>query len=112
VAQAVKFYTDEHVARAIVRGLRARGVDVMTAAEAGLSGAADSEHLQRAWSESRVTLTQDHDFLRLHAEGIEHAGIAYAPQHSSIGEIIRWLMLIFQVLNADEMRGRVEFFKR
>jgi uncharacterized protein with PIN domain len=111
VAQAVKFYTDEHVARAVVRGLRARGVDVITAMEAKMSAAADAEHLKRAKLESRVIVTQDHDFLRLHAEGIEHAGIAYAPQRSSIGDLIRWLMLIHQILNADEMRGRVEFLK-
>ena len=36
MGQRVRFYTDEHVPRAAIRGLRQRGVDVLTAAEAGL----------------------------------------------------------------------------
>jgi hypothetical protein len=38
----IRFYTDEHVPRAVVRGLRARGVDVSTVAEADMLGAADA----------------------------------------------------------------------
>src|SRR5690242_6456158 len=98
MGRRVSFYADEHVAKAVVRGLRERGVDVMTVIEAGLMGAADEEHLAHARSEGRVIFTQDDDFLRLHAAGMEHAGIAYAPQHTPIGEVIRGLMLIYQVL--------------
>jgi predicted nuclease of predicted toxin-antitoxin system len=109
VAEAVKYYTDEHVARAVARGLRERGVDVLMAADAGMLSASDREHLEFALREGRVVFTQDDDFLRLHAAGAEHAGIAYMPQGSSIGEMIRGLMLVFQVLDADEMRNHVEF---
>ena len=109
MAQAVKFYTDEHVARAVARGLRHRGVDVLTVAEAGLLQAEDAAHLQFASQENRTIFTQDDDFLRLHAAGVEHAGIAYAPQGTSIGNIIRGLMLIYQVLDTEDMRGHVEF---
>jgi uncharacterized protein DUF5615 len=109
VAQTVRFYTDEHVAKAVVRGLRERGVDVLTAAEAKMLGAADEEHLRRALQDFRVVVTQDHDFLRLHANGLEHAGIAYAPQGTPIGEIIRGLMMVYQVLDAQEMSRHVEF---
>jgi hypothetical protein len=56
-----------------------------------------------------VLFTQDEDFLRLHAVGVEHGGIAYAPQGSSVGEIIRGLMLIYQVLESDDMAGHVEY---
>jgi hypothetical protein len=109
VAQAVRFYTDEHVARAVARGLRQRGVDVVTAAEAGLLSAADTAHLEFALRQGRTIFTQDDDFLRLHAAGFEHAGIAYAPQGTSIGDIIRGLMLIYQVLDGEDMRGHVEY---
>ncbi len=105
----IRFYTDEHVARAVVRGLRQRAVDVLTVPEAGLLGASDEEHLRRARTEGRVVFTQDEDFLRLHAAGAWHAGIAYAPQGLSIGEIIRGLMLIYQVLETDDMTGHVEY---
>jgi uncharacterized protein with PIN domain len=109
VVPTVKFYTDEHVANAVARGLRQRGVDALTAAEAQMLGASDERHLAFALQQGRVVFTEDDDFLRLHALGIEHAGIAYAPHHTSIGEMIRGLMLIYQVLDADEMRRHVEF---
>lgn len=80
MGQPVKFYTDEHVGRAVVRGLRQRGADVLTVPEAGLLGATDEKHLEHARAEGRVLFTQDEDFLRLHAARIAHAGIAYAPQ--------------------------------
>ena len=92
----VKFYTDEHVAKVVVRGLRQRGVDVQTSPDAGLLGTTDEERLNHAQSENRVLFTQDDDFLRLHASGLKHAGIAYAPQGTSIGKIIRGVMLIHQ----------------
>jgi len=94
VGQKIRFYTDEHVASAVVHGLRQRGVDVLSVPGAGLLGATDKEHLARARTEGRVLFTQDPDFLRLHAEGARHAGIVYAAQGTSIGDIIRGLMLI------------------
>ena len=105
----ISFYTDEHVARAVIRGLRQRGVDVLTVPETGLLGATDEEHLERARVEGRVLFTQDEDFLRLHAEGVAHGGIAYAPQGTSVGRIVRGLMLIHQVLEPDDMTGHVEY---
>ncbi len=39
---------DEHVAKAVVRGMRERGVDVLTVTEAGTLGAADTAHILRA----------------------------------------------------------------
>jgi hypothetical protein len=89
--------------------LRQRGVDVLTAKEAGLLTASDEQHLGRAFTDGRVVFTQDDDFLRLHAAGTEHSGIAYAPQGTSVGVIIRGLMLIVQVLDSEEMRQHVEY---
>jgi uncharacterized protein with PIN domain len=109
MGQPVKFYTDEHTARAVVRGLRHRGADVLTVPEAGLLSASDEQHLERARSEGRVLFTQDDDFLRLHAAGVPHAGIAYAPQGTSIARIIRGLILIHQVLEAEDMERHVEY---
>ena len=105
----IKYYTDEHVSKAIINGLRQRGVDVLTTKEAGLLGATDEEHLGFASSENRVIFTQDDDFLRLHAIGVKHKGIVYAPQHSSVGEVIRGLMLVNQVLMQEDMENHVEF---
>ena len=109
MAKGVSFYLDEHVPKAVARGLRLRGVDVLTVAEAGLLGASDREHIARASEEGRVIFTLDDDFLRLHAESTDHAGIVHAAQGLSIGEIVHGLMLIRQILTPAEMRGHVEF---
>jgi hypothetical protein len=109
MGKPVKFYTDEYTARSVVRALRQLGADVRTVKEAGLLGATDEQHLERANTEGRALFTQDDDFLRLHSAGVEHAGIAYAPQGTSIRAIIAGLTLIYQVLDADDMKGHVEY---
>ena len=109
MAQGIKFYTDEHVAKAVVRGLRQRGVDVLTLSEAKMLGASDQDHLARARAEMRVVFTHDAHFLRLHAQGADHAGIVFASRQMSVGETIHGLMLICQLLSAEDMIGHVEF---
>lgn len=81
----------------------------MTVAEAGLRGASDLEHLGWARREGYVIFTQDSDFLRLHAEGVSHAGIVFAAQGASIGDIIRGLLLVREVLGPDDVERHVEF---
>lgn len=93
----------------MVRGLRNRGIDVLTVPEAQMLGAADNVHLELARQQGRVVFTQDTDFLRLAASGITHAGVVYAPQLTATGKIIRGLALIHQVLDAEEMVNQVEF---
>ena len=56
-----------------------------------------------------MLFTPDPDFLRLHGAGVQPAGIVYAPQGTSIGDIIRGLILIHQVLEPEEMKDHVEF---
>ena len=95
--------------RAVVKGLRERGVEVSTVAEAGMLGASDEEHLAFAQREDRVVFTQDDDFLRLHAAGTAHAGIVYTRQQTSIGEMIYGLMLIVELLGPADMNGHLEY---
>ena len=109
MSEKIRYYTDEHVARAVARGLKRRGVDVLTVPEAAMLGATDEEHLRFAAERQRVVFTQDDDFLRLHAGGVEHAGIAYAEQNARVGFVISGLMLIYLVLTPEAMRNRVEF---
>jgi len=109
MATRIRFSTDEHVARAVVQGLRERGVDVLTAAEVGLLGARDDEHMRRAREAGRTIFTHDTDFLRLHAPGADHAGIVYAPPQTPIGETIRGLVLNYEGLEPSEMQRPAEF---
>jgi predicted nuclease of predicted toxin-antitoxin system len=81
----IKFYTDEHIAIAIAKGLRRRGINVITTQEAGMIGASDPEQLEFASKEKRTLFTQDTDFLKLHAAGTKHAGIVYSHQGTRLG---------------------------
>ncbi len=106
----IRFHLDEHISIQIAAGLRRRNIDVTTTAEAGLLGATDMAQLDFTGSSERVLVTQDDDFLRLHAQGVAHAGIAYCQQQSmSGGEMLRRLILIHDLLSPEEMAGRVEF---
>jgi len=46
MVEPIRFYTDEHVGRSIISGLRRRGVDVLTVPEADMLGATDFEHMK------------------------------------------------------------------
>jgi hypothetical protein len=72
-------------------------------------GATDEAHLALALSQDRVIFTQDANFLRLHAAGIEHAGVVYVRHQTPIGYILRGLMLIYELLAPADMHKRVEF---
>ena len=61
-------------------------------------------------AERRVRFTQDHDFHRLDASHVEHAGIAFcAKDTKSIGEIMQRLILIWEIYEPEELSGRVEY---
>ena len=70
---------------------------------------ADEEYLAWAAAAERVVFTQDADFLRLHAQGLSHAGIVYVHQQTPIGDIIRGLMLGQQVLDPVDTRNHAAF---
>jgi len=90
--------------------LRRRGIDVTTTPEAGLVSATDEVQPAYALAECRVIITQDRDFLRLHAAGGPHAGIAYCDKDTkSIGTMISGLIRIWEGLEPETMVGRVQF---
>jgi hypothetical protein len=47
--------------------------------------------------------------LRLHSSGVGHAGIVYTGQGTTIGETIRGLVLVHEVLSPDEMKEHLEY---
>ena len=57
-----------------------------------------------------MIITYDNDFLKLHAEGHEHAGIAFSQNPVSIGEMISFLLLMHEVLEMKDMKNAIEFF--
>ena len=74
---------DQNIHPAVVGWLRGEGFDVLTAADAGLAGAADTAVLARAVADGRVVLTHDADFGTLAvAGGSPLVGIVYLrPGH-------------------------------
>ncbi len=108
--RTIRFHLDEHVDPAIAEGLRRRGIDVTTTADAGLAGRPDPDHLAYALAQGRVIFTCDDDFLRLQATGADHAGIAYCHQSKlSVGRVVRALHLLWEVYEPEEMRKRAEY---
>jgi predicted nuclease of predicted toxin-antitoxin system len=110
MARTIRFHLDENCDPRIAAGLRLHGVDVTTTAEVGLLHASDEAHLAFAVAEARVIVTQDTDFLRIVAAGQQTPGVVFyaAPTHS-IGQVIRYLVLMWEVYEPEEMRNRVEF---
>lgn len=100
---------------ALVSALRARGVDIVTALEAGMTEHPDEAHLECATREGRVLYSFNvRDFYRLHQEyiarGQSHAGIILAQQQRySVAEQMRRLLKLMSARSAEEMKNRVEF---
>jgi predicted nuclease of predicted toxin-antitoxin system len=108
--RTIRFHLDECCDNAVALGLRRRGIDVTTTPEVGLRKCSDSDQLSHARVESRILVTHDADLLRIHAEGTSHAGIVYRANDTlSIGELIRALVLVWEVYEPSEMANRVEY---
>ena len=111
---SLKFYLDHHVPAAITDGLRRRGVDVLTAYEDGTAELDDPDLLSRTTQLGRVLFSQDRDLLVLADQWLQASrsfgGLVYAHQLSvTIGEAVRDLTLIAQVLEPKDMQNHVEF---
>lgn len=112
----LRLYLDEDSCElAVIRGLRTRGFDLLTAKDAGKLAAADPEQLDFATQMGRAIYTLNvGDFARLHRdyliEGKDHAGIIAIPeQRYSIGEKIRRLADLLSTVPAEDMRNQMEF---
>ena len=109
-------YLDEDgMERDLVRALRARQVDAITALCAGMIGRGDPDHLAFASAQGRVLFSYNaSDYYRIHTEllttGKSHAGIILAPQQRfSIGELTRRLLRLMSARSAEQMNNQVEF---
>ena len=112
----VRLYADEDAGEnAVVQGLRARGIDILTTVEANRCGTTDSDQLTFATEHGRSVYTFNiGDFARLHGEhleqGTDHAGIIVVPdQRYSIGEKIRRLAGFICRVTAEQMVNRMEY---
>jgi hypothetical protein len=112
----IRLYVDEDaMARAVVQGLRARGVDVITVLDTGMSEDDDLAQLEYATTQGRVLYTFNvGHFSQIHSEylaqGKSHAGIIVVyRQRYSIGEQIRRLLKMITAKSAEEMKDNIYF---
>ena len=112
----LRLYIDEDsMNHALVRALRARGIDVATARDAGMVERSDIEHLDYATMQGRALCSFNvADFYRLHtdylAQGKTHAGIILMPQQRyTVGEQMRRLLKLIGTRSAESMKDQVEF---
>lgn len=114
MTEPIRIYLDEDAQRtALVRALRARQFDVLTANEAEMIGVPDAAQLAFAAAQNRVIFTFNRgDFLQLHTEylqgGHRHAGIVVSDQ-LEIGVVIRRLLKLLDARSAKQMHNWLEF---
>jgi hypothetical protein len=112
----MRLYFDEDASEyAVIRNLRARGIDVTSAIEEGRCGFSDPEQLAFATEQGRVICTSNlGDFIPLHTEslsqGKSHTGIILIHQQRfSVGQQILRLLRLMETKSAEEMQNRIEF---
>jgi len=114
MADPIRLYLDEDAQRtSLVRALRARQIDVLTANEAGQVGLSDADQLAFAISQNRTIFTFNRgDFVQLHTKYLRqnrtHAGIIVSDQ-LEIGVVIRRLLKLLDGRSATAMHDWLEF---
>ena len=97
----IRLYVDEDAMdSALIRGLRSRGLNVRSAADAQMIRRKDEHHLELASTEGRVLYSFNiGDFHEIHCEwmasGRTHAGLILAQQKRySVGEQVRRIVKV------------------
>jgi len=112
----IRLYLDEDAMDGnLVWALRVRGLDVVTALDAGLIQTPDLKHLEYASLHGRTLYSFNvSDFMALHTSWVaarkQHAGIIFGQQQRySVGEQMRRLVRLVQMRSAEGLCNRVEF---
>jgi len=107
-------YMDVHVPRPITRGLRRRGVDVLTAQDDGTTRLEDPALLDRAAALGCILFSQDEDLVaeavRRQRMGQPFATVVYARQLDlSIGRCIADLEALAKAATPADAQGQIIF---
>ncbi|HMA94282.1 MAG TPA: DUF5615 family PIN-like protein [Polyangiaceae bacterium] len=107
-------YMDVHVPLSVTRGLRRRGVDVLTAQEDGTARLSDPELLLRALQLGRILFSQDEDLIveavRCQRSGEPFASVIFARQLDvSIGRCTGELEILAKGATPEDATGQLIF---
>ena len=112
----IRLYIDEDaMSRALIRGLRSRGIDVTTTLDEGMVGQSDQAQLEYAAATGRVFFTFNiGDFCRLHkaylAHRNSHSGIVVVyRQRYTVGEQLRRLLKLADAKSAEDITNQLVF---
>jgi hypothetical protein len=106
----IRYHLDEHMDTAIAVGLRRRGIDVITTAEAGLLTVSDAEQISFAFAENRIFVTRERGIAAEVPSGVSHAGIVIARSgRRNIGPTLLALVRLHRTKQAEEMVDRIEY---
>jgi Domain of unknown function (DUF5615) len=111
----IRLYIDEDSQdQSLIRGLRARRIDVITVNETQTTGLSDIEQLRLSTQQQRVLYSHNiGDFCQIHTELLTnsetHSGIALLDQNYSVGEQVRAILELIANRTAEEMENQLEF---
>jgi predicted nuclease of predicted toxin-antitoxin system len=99
-------YADEQFPLPVVELLRNFGHDILTVQDAGNAGLPDPDVLAFAVSNERAVLTQNRrDFIRLHAQKPDHAGIIVCTEDINLE---RLATRIHEAISVEEsLKGKM-----
>ena len=106
----IAYHLDEHIDPRVAYALQRHGISVTTTVEVGLRSTVDSVQFRFAIGEQRVMVTQDSDLLNLAKTMTGHSGIVFVTGGKrTVGELVRWLILIYEVMTPAEMENHIEY---
>lgn len=111
------YYFDHDVHGDIVRGLRRRGIDLMTAYEDGRHRADDEKILARSSELQRVLVTHDDDLLRIakqwQSAASHFAGLIFVYQYAlNIGLAVQFLHTLAEATSPTQVSNAVIYAPR
>ncbi|MBW4646052.1 MAG: DUF5615 family PIN-like protein [Goleter apudmare HA4340-LM2] len=114
----IRLYLDEDSQdQSLLKALRARNIDVITAKETQTEGLIDVEQLRLATEQQRVLYSHNiGDFYQIHTQFItsveKHSGIALLAQNYLVGEQVRAIMEFIANKTTEEMENQLEFLSK
>lgn len=108
----LRYFFDEHVKEAIADQLTLRGIDVLTAKDAGRANQEipDEEQLAFATTQGRVLVTADRDFTVLASTCRPHEGVILLQREVTIGRYVEYLEAVSLIVDPEEIRDHLVFY--